>query len=346
MIGHKCHWLVCFIHINELPLRHLITVLDGPFIPKSGFTGTIGKLLHKVNDLEVTFSFKALPDTNKVRELPDEIVKSMSTDQKNCYRLISAVQSGKLSSELAKIKCGLLNTSRWLTTAEAFMMLWMRVHNLTGENLRKLEVIVRFIINCYFKMFFNIKVQHHIKYETHHLITALTLLRDQTDEVQNIITPYIIRGAYSAHSENILTSLICSDDKKDREFAVQKILQIRAGREKGDLSVRVRRNPNINLQATDITDLIDWKSERLYEPVFTCNMTISEIENIRESPHDIQPFTIHTQSCVRAVQEVSHASEAVFGEDRRDGFVRARIDHREIVPMFKSKKDILNIMKC
>ena len=178
MIGHKCNWLVCFTHINELSIRYLITVLDGPSIPKSGFTVTIGELLHKINDLKVTFPLQALPDANKVGERPDEIVKSMSTDQKNCYRLISPVQSRKLSSKLAKIKCGLLNSSIWITTAEAFMMLWILVHNIAGDNRRKLEVIVRFIIDCYIKMFFDIKVQHH-------LITAY----DQTDEVQNIITP-------------------------------------------------------------------------------------------------------------------------------------------------------------
>lgn len=343
MVGHKCHWLVCWIHINELPLRHLIEKLDGPFIPRSGFTGPIGKLLHKIDDLEVNYSFKALPDTNKIRELPEYIVNQMSTDQKNCYKLLSAIQTGNLSGELAKIKCGPLNTSRWLTTAEALMMLWMRVHELTGEDLRKLEVLILFIINYYFKMFFDIKVQHHIKYESHHLITALTLLSEQSDEVQKIITPYIIRGAYSAHSENILSTLICSDDKEDRVFAVDKIMQIRAGAELGDKSLRLRRNPTVNLQATKVTDLIDWQKEKLFEPVFTCNMKLSEIQNIRESPYESLPYSIHTQSCERAVQEVSHASEAVFGQDRRDGFVRARTDHREIVPIFKSKKDILNI---
>ena len=67
MVRHKCHWMVCWIHINELSLRHLIEKLDGPFIPESGFTGPIGKLLHKVDDMEINYSFKGLPDTNNIR---------------------------------------------------------------------------------------------------------------------------------------------------------------------------------------------------------------------------------------------------------------------------------------
>ena len=29
LLGRKCFWVVCKIHTNELPLRHLITTLDG-----------------------------------------------------------------------------------------------------------------------------------------------------------------------------------------------------------------------------------------------------------------------------------------------------------------------------
>ena len=51
------------------------------------------KLLHKVDDMEVNYSFKGLPDTNNIRELPEHIVNQMSTDQKNCYKLLSAIQT-------------------------------------------------------------------------------------------------------------------------------------------------------------------------------------------------------------------------------------------------------------
>ena len=57
LLGHRVHRLICQIHVNELPLRRLIVVLDGPYISKSGFSGPIGKLLEKVNTLKVDMNF-------------------------------------------------------------------------------------------------------------------------------------------------------------------------------------------------------------------------------------------------------------------------------------------------
>ena len=54
--------------------------------------------------------------------------------------------------------------------------------------------------------------------------------------------------------------------------------------------------------------------------------------------------SVYIQSCERAVQEVSKASCAVYGETWRDGWVRARIDHREVLPEFASKKDMIKML--
>ena len=54
-------------------------------------------------------------------------------------------------------------------------------------------------------------------------------------------------------------------------------------------------------------------------------------------------YPIHSQSTERAVQEVSAAAARVYGADKRDGYVRARIAHREIIPVFHTKKDAMVI---
>jgi hypothetical protein len=58
-------------------------------------------------------------------------------------------------------------------------------------------------------------------------------------------------------------------------------------------------------------DIIDWKSETILEPVFTSKMSTSEIKELIDTPFNMEPYSTHTQSCERAVQEVSKASEAV-----------------------------------
>ena len=91
-------------------------------------------------------------------------------------------------------------------------------------------------------------------------------------------------------------------------------------------------------------ELIDWKKEIILKPIFTTDMKSHEIKKLVQTPSPMESYSTHTQSCERAVQEVSKASEAVYGEDKRDGWVRARMSHREILPIFESKKDIVKIM--
>ena len=80
------------------------------------------------------------------------------------------------------------------------MNLWMCDHNFTGEAVRVLEVLVRFAINVYIKLYYDIKVKHHIKDAPLHHTNALQLLDQLCDYVKAVVRDVIIRGAYSAHS--------------------------------------------------------------------------------------------------------------------------------------------------
>ena len=54
-------------------------------------------------------------------------------------------------------------------------------------------------------------------------------------------------------------------------------------------------------------------------------------------------YPLHTQSCERVVKQVTEAAGAVYDFHRHDGFIRARIVHRDIVPNLKSKKDLIKL---
>ena len=61
---------------------------------------------------------------------------------------------------------------------------------------------------------------------------------------------------------------------------------------------------------------------------------------------EVPDIPVHGQSVERCVKEVTIASESVFGLDRRDGFVRARFEHRNKTGgLLKSKKDHAQIVK-
>ena len=118
------------IHLNELPLRHLFETLDGKTCSANKFKGEIGKLLPKVDELPINYNFKALPGGENLIDLPDDIVKTLSTDQHNCYLLVNDIKSGNLSKDLSNRKGGPINQARWLTTGQAPLMLWVREHKL------------------------------------------------------------------------------------------------------------------------------------------------------------------------------------------------------------------------
>ena len=54
-IGRKLNWLICCLHTNELPLRHLIVGLDGPTLSDNKWSGDLGKILDHVTELEAGF---------------------------------------------------------------------------------------------------------------------------------------------------------------------------------------------------------------------------------------------------------------------------------------------------
>ena len=64
-----------------------------------------------------------------------------------------------------------------------------------------------------------------------------------------------------------------------------------------------------------------------------------------ERPMEVEYIPCHTQAIERAVKEVTAAANAVCGEDRRDGFIRGRAEHIELVPYINSKKDLMAMMK-
>ena len=51
-------------------------------------------------------------------------------------------------------------------------------------------------------------------------------------------------------------------------------------------------------------------------------------------------FPLHGQNIERCVQAVTRASVSVYGEERRDGYIKATIAHRELLNNNDSKTDL------
>ena len=206
-------------------------------------------------------------------KLSDKFIQDLSTDQHYGYKIVCAVRDGVLPARIALLEIGPVNHSRWLTTANRLLRLWVSKHGLKGKNLKNLRFIVEFIIGVYYPCWFKVKVNH--------------CLKSQRKEVLDIVMPTVKRSAWYAHSEALIQTLLCSEDQKKRIEGMERILAIRGDGDPdtqlGDSSVRTRRTPDINCDASTIGDLIIW-SECVSEPPLTCSLNTSEVKNFINTP--------------------------------------------------------------
>jgi hypothetical protein len=80
-LGRRLFRVVCTLHLNELPWRHIFIDLDGPTHSKSTFKGVIGRILPKVKELEWNTKFKKVTDGPGLPNISDEIASDLSSDQ-------------------------------------------------------------------------------------------------------------------------------------------------------------------------------------------------------------------------------------------------------------------------
>ena len=295
LLGKKKCWVICTIHCNELPLRHLIVKVVGQTKGKDKFSGPIGDKLYVVNDLKRRYDFTPIPGLCELPAIPEKVVSHMSKDSSLFYLLGVAIRTGYLPVELGNKKCGTLVHSRWLTTGTAILLLYCSDHGLDSEEDKKLTLLATFTLQVYHQMFWEIKVKHSIVDAPRHILTNLSLLRRQDQKVREIVTPYICSGAWFAHSEAVLLTLVSSSDREERQFRVKEILRKRGDDEFGDLNVRPHRTPKINLEATTLASLISWEND-IHEPVFTAGLSRAEVLALVDKAFNAPYFPSHTQS--------------------------------------------------
>ena len=72
-------------------------------------------------------------------------------------------------------------------------------------------------------------------------------------------------------------------------------------------------------------------------------MTKNELLNLKLAPMEVAIFPVHGQAIERCVKEVTQASASVFGQESREGFIKATLAHRNILPVNHSKKDLIKL---
>ena len=103
--------------------------------------------------------------------------------------------------------------------------------------------------------------------------------------VKDIVCKYIARSSYFAHPELILITLLASDDEEERMFAVKMVRDnIRKGAMTGSSIPRKFDAPPINFQAQKLSEMIDWDSVPLTEPLITATLTTEQVVDCLDTP--------------------------------------------------------------
>jgi len=346
-LGRKLIWLVCDLHTNELPLRHLIKELDGPTLSNNKWSGPIGKMLDSATELELDPNFTKITVGPPLIALKESVIEDLSTDQYYGYMIVSAIRSSVVPTRLGNLEIGPVCHSRWLTTALRCCRIWVSNHGLKDKQLENLEMIVQFIVGVYMPNWFNIKVKHSWIEGPRHVLFQLELLRSQCKKVLEIVMLVVRGSAWYAHSEAVIQTLICSDKEEERKAGIEKILEIRGigddNVQMGNASVRPRTIPKINADAKSLIDLIDWCSG-ITEPPLSCSLTTAQIKQFVDTPMIVADWPSHTQSVERCIKMVTEASGHVYSQDRREGYIRSQILSRELMSRNRSKKDMHNLV--
>ena len=339
MKGERVVWSICLLHLNELPLRHIVEEVDGATDSSNTFKGPLGKMLPDVDKFELKMTFRAVGAAEDAFEVADKVIDDLSTDQKMLLLACQSVIAGRLKIELLSLKPGPICHSRWLTLAIRFLLLWMSKHELSGKNLSNLKNIVHFIVVSYAPQWFKIKQEGNLGTASIHLFNQIRILKKLKAPILGIAKTNVARNSYFAHSELLLLTMLADKDEEVRAEAVNKIVDIRKGENFGDKSPRKFKVPRVLFDCKKYTEMIDWEKEEIMEPRLTSDISTDMLRDFVERPMVLSDFPSHSQGCERAVKETTKASISVVGFESRDGHIKTTLVSRQNMSQFVSKKD-------
>ncbi|KAG0719329.1 hypothetical protein GWK47_007306 [Chionoecetes opilio] len=287
LLQKPLQWLVCLLHANELPVRHLFQHLDGATTGPKCFSGPTGKSLTTCTELHIT----SHEPISLLQPLPHVDVKDLSSDQQYLWQMCQAVSEGHCPCDIALRKPGPLNPSRWLTTANRILRLYVGL-DAPSNNIKHL---VTFIIRVYAPTWFAIKTQPSCKDGAKHLHGMMVRTRYLSSSLQKVVDPVMRRNGFCGHPENVLLAMITDERPHIRELGLRRIMKARSHVSAN--KIRRFRVPPLNRDVTEYQDMVDWQTLTVTEPPVTMDMTDKELQDMisaQMSPHRVFPRSLVT----------------------------------------------------
>jgi hypothetical protein len=342
-LKHPLQWLICQLHFNELPLRALFVLIDGPTTGPDSFTGVIGKALNDSVNLPIVKFRRIAVNLPKLKY--DMKSNELSTDQQYLYEITEAISKGVVSGSLAQRNPGKVHNSRWLTLANNILRIYVGTKN-PSQNLID---IVNYILKVYVPAWFKIKMNHASVDGPENLLYIIRASRYLKKEYRDTVDASIQRNAFFAHPENILLAMLHDNEKSIRQQAHKKILIARTSQNASENVVRIFEIPEVNFKAETYSNLIDWRNIHITEPPLIKHFFNAELQDLVDEGensdlwhYDGFELPNHTQAVERCVKLVTETCLKVSGEERRDGYIRATLHSRSLMKSFNTKKEFQN----
>lgn len=354
--------IVCLLHANELPFRHLFRMIDGATSGPNSFSGEIGKLLQNCMVSVVQF------DRIKVQDFPiidKSIVDNLSNDQRYLYRMCAFVRGDERNvnvEQLINLQPGPIFHARWLTLACRILRLYVGTDK-SMSYYSNLKSLAEFIIKSYAPVWFLVKQSPLIKDSGRHYFQMVKRSRYLPDDQRKLIDKILKVNHYSGHSEAVLLTMLADESKKQK--AVEIIQNIRQQRPydyswikaanplegqvpmdiDGDnrtVTIRKYMKPPLCFDAVTSTTsddqydaLLDFTQfDTITEPPLTMEIPVEQLINF-----DVPDLPSHTQATERCIKLVTEASQRVIGRESRHGYIVSTMFSRSVNGKFDTKRD-------
>ncbi|GBM07467.1 hypothetical protein AVEN_206266-1 [Araneus ventricosus] len=206
--------------------------------------------------------------------------------------------------DLAVRDPGPLSHSRWLTTANRTLRLYLSEESPTPE----LQEIVVFILKSYMPIWFSINTSKYFR-EGPKLVNQPI---QSFEDLRNLVGAVIKRNGFFAHPEHLMLAMTQDNTKLIRELGLLRILKARQLDQKRT-TIRTFMPPKLNFKAQDYSEIINWIDCDLSSPPLLKDSSDDEIKSHIQSDSvpnwDITfktcPVRKSSERCVKLVTEAS-----------------------------------------
>ena len=337
-LNSPVQWIVCLLHQNELPFRHLFFKIDGKAQGPESFTGSIGKLISakdglKLETVENSCNFE--PIAGKVPKIDYELENN---DLKYLYKICHLIQDGPAVGDLSILKeiPGKVNLGRWVTLASNLCREYCQTkkcpptkknqtrYTSTQRHYHNLKTLVKIILNIYAPMCFNIRKRFRVTDGSKLLFEQLQLAKDVLQPSHMTVFKEVFKNnCYFAHPENMLLCMMFDEDEEIKKKALKLILDARKRAKKSKkLRKFILPKKYLNFQASHYHELLLWdkmKPREITDPPLLRKFSDDDLKQFSEGVKTLEKFDIpcHSQSVERLVALTSSAATSDIGYTKR-----------------------------